>query len=127
MRFTYFAYLPLIGWFIISTFLLTMPGDDLPSEDWFSDISLDLWIHAGMFLGMVFLWCWALFKTKGNKAALHKSFVWITLACLVYGITMEFVQLYFIVNRNFSYSDISADAAGCLGGFLFSRKRFIKK
>ncbi|HNU14401.1 MAG TPA: VanZ family protein, partial [Chitinophagaceae bacterium] len=111
MRLTNFAYLPLIGWFIISTFLLTMPGDDLPSEDWFSDISLDLWIHAGMFLGMVFLWCWALFKTKGNKAPLLKSFVWITVACLAYGITMEFIQLYFIVNRNFSYSDISADAA----------------
>ena len=46
---------------------------------------------------------------------------------LVYGIAMEFVQQNFIPNRSFDVGDIIADGVGCVIGFLFSRKRYIKK
>ena len=49
-----------------------------------------------------------------------------TAAALAYGITMEFIQQYFVVNRSFDPGDIVADAIGCIIGYWFSF-RYIKK
>jgi VanZ family protein len=41
-------------------------------------------------------------------------------ACF-FGIAMEFVQKYFIPNRDFDIYDIVADIIGAAGGFLIAR------
>ncbi len=78
-----------------------------------------------MFAIMVFLWCWAILRMGFDKIKLKKTFFLITLVWLAYGIGMEFVQKYCVVNRSFDLGDIVADALGCITGLIYSIKRFI--
>ncbi|MDP4263926.1 MAG: VanZ family protein [Bacteroidota bacterium] len=120
---------PAIGWFIVSTILLTLPGSDIPQEDWLDKIWFDKWVHIGMFAIMTVLWCrsWHSLKTNISPQKLRRSFIIIGIIWIAYGIGMEFVQKYFIPNRSFDIGDMVADAAGCVAGFLFSTRRYIKK
>jgi len=80
-----------------------------------------------MFAIMVFLWCWSLLKIQLDKEKLKKGFIAFLILWFVYGVCMEFVQKYFVVNRSFDIGDIIADAIGCIIGFLFSWSRYLKK
>lgn len=121
------SFLPGIVWFIISTVLLTLPGSSFPKEDWLSKIWFDKWVHIGMFALMVYLWCWSLLKIQSNAEKLKRGFIGFLFLWFAYGVSMEFVQKYLIVNRSFDTGDIVADAIGCVIGFLFSWSRYIKK
>jgi hypothetical protein len=118
-----------IGWFIISVILLTLPGSDFPEEGWFDKIWLDKWIHIGMFSVMVALWCKSLQLLKPNSSSqkLKQLFIVTAIIFLGYGITMEFVQKYFIPFRSFDVLDILADGIGCAVGLVFSIRRYIKR
>ena len=80
-----------------------------------------------MFAIMVFLWCWASLRMKLDKEKLKKAFILIALLWFAYGIGMEFVQRYLVVNRSFDSGDIIADGVGCLGGLIYSSRRYIPK
>lgn len=62
----------------------------------------------------------------GGQKKFKMKYILVTTAALVYGIAMEFIQQYFVVNRSFDTGDIVADAIGCLIGYGFSWK-YIKK
>ncbi len=119
-------FIPPILWFCFSTTLLTLPGSDLPKEDWLDKIWADKWIHMGMFSIMVFLWCRTLVKINVSSTKLKMSFLWIAILALAYGISMEFVQQYFIPGRSFEVMDMAADGVGSAIGFFYSSWRFIK-
>lgn len=121
------SFVPPVCWLIISTFLLTLPGDAFPKENWLDKIWFDKWVHIGMFAIMTTLWCWAMLKIYSVGPGLRTIFIRIGLLCLIYGIGMEFVQKYCIKNRSFDVGDIVADAMGSALGVFFSIKRFIKK
>jgi len=118
---------PAIAWLALCTWLLVLPGSALPKNDWLGKLWLDKWIHLGLFAFMVFLWCWYLSSSTRHRTKLRMLFTLIALLCLMYGIGMEFVQKYFVVNRSFDGGDIAADAAGCLSGWWYSGRRYIKK
>jgi VanZ family protein len=120
------SFIPGILWLIISTILLTIPGQSLPSENWLSAIYFDKWVHIGMFAIMTTLWCWALTRNITDKIKLKRLFLYMGLLWLAYGIGMELVQKYFIPNRSFDLYDILADGTGSLVGLIFSRYRYIK-
>jgi VanZ family protein len=109
-----------ISWLIISTILLTLPGTDFPKEDWLDKIWFDKWVHIGMFSLLTWLWCCAFPEKNGITFYLLGS------SCLLYGIIIEFVQRYFIVNRSFDIGDIIADAAGVTMGLLIFFRRYKK-
>ncbi len=115
--------IPGIGWFLISTVLLTLPGSSFPTESWLDKIWFDKWVHIGLFGILVFLFCWGMQK-KYSVLSLLKIFSTIAVLALVYGIIMEFVQRYFIPNRSFDTGDIIADAVGCAAGWLLAVKWF---
>jgi hypothetical protein len=119
--------LPALLWLIISTVLLILPGSAFPEDDWLGKIWFDKWVHLGLFALLVFLWCWSLLRNKMDIRALKKGFIVIALLALSYGIGMEFVQKYFVLNRSFDVGDILADAGGCAVGWFFSYRRYIKK
>ena len=121
------SFIPAITWFVIPIILLTLPGSSFPKENWLDKIWFDKWVHIGMFAIMVTLWCWASRKLYAPGRSLRNIFIYIGLAGIAYGIGMEFVQKYFIINRSFDGGDIIADAVGCTIGVLFSMKRYIKK
>ena len=116
-----------VFWLILSTILLTLPGSSFPKENWLDRIWLDKWVHIGMFCIMVVLWCWSASFYFIRSKQLKKIFILVALLFTGYGIGMEFIQRYFISNRSFDLGDIIADAVGCMGGFLFSVGRYIKK
>jgi VanZ family protein len=116
---------PGLLWIILCTILLTLPGSSFPKEDWLDKIWFDKWVHIGLFALMVVIWCWGL--QKGNIQNMARLFLWVMLFAIGYGIAMEFVQKYLVVNRSFDAADIIADAVGAAIGYLFSRRVYIKK
>ncbi len=118
-------FIPATGWIIICTILLTLPGSSFPKEDWLDKIWFDKWVHIGLFAAIVVTWCWGVFKSGSENPA--RLYLQITMLASIYGIAMEYVQKYLVVNRSFDGADIIADAAGAYIGYLFSRKVFRKK
>jgi hypothetical protein len=127
LRFPKPSFIPAIIWFLVSTFLLTIPGSKLPSEDWLDRIWFDKWVHIAMFAIMVFLWCLAAQRIKKDQQGQKRLFVVFCLIWFGYGIGMEFVQKYLVAFRSFDIGDIIADGVGCLAGLFFSIRTFIKK
>lgn len=109
-------------WLILSTIAFCLPGKALPEEDWFTIVQLDKWIHIVLFIVMILLWCLPLLERRSVEP-IGNLFIFISVAWLVYGVAMEFVQHSFIPNRSFDMGDIAADAIGCLVGFLFVRRQ----
>jgi VanZ family protein len=69
---------------------------------------------------LVILWSWFL-DIKRNRIYLT-----IIIVSILYGLTVELVQHYLIVNRSFDLGDLLADTVGALVG-LFVWKGYIKK
>ena len=113
---------PAYVWLILSTFLFCLPGTVLPKADWFDTIQLDKWIPVGLFSTMVLFWCLP-FLHRPVKQRFTKLFTGIAISFFAYGILMELVQHFFILNRSFDWGDIAADAVGCLVGLFISRKQ----
>lgn len=121
------SFLPGIIWLIIVTILLVLPGSSFPQENWLSRIWFDKWVHIGLFAILVILWCWALSGFKLESIKLKRYFITCALGWLAYGLGMEFIQKYFVINRFFDSGDIIADGIGCIIGLIFSWQRYIKK
>jgi VanZ family protein len=108
---------------MLSTVAFCLPGSALPKETWFLIVELDKWIHAGLFLIMVFLWSMPLLHKPEFKFSQIKLLI-VSIVFLCYGVLMEFVQGFFIYNRSFDYRDIAADAVGCLIGFILVKTQW---
>lgn len=121
-------FLPAIGWFVLSVVLLTLPPSSFPEKSWLWAIPwFDKWVHIGLFTIMVVLLCWGFYMGKFFPEKLKYYFLASAVSCFAYGIVMEFVQRYWVVNRSFSFEDILADGAGVATGVVYSFKRYIKK
>ncbi|MBL7747464.1 MAG: VanZ family protein [Chitinophagaceae bacterium] len=121
------TFIPAITWLLVSTFLLTMPGEEIPKENFFTRIQLDKWVHIIMFFIMVTLWCWAVPEKKNIIHNRRKTFALIAIVSFLYGVGMEFVQRYLTANRSFDAGDIVADGVGCIIGYFYCTGRYIKK
>ena len=83
--------------------------------------NLDKFIHVILFGSFVFLWSFYFAaKREKNNNHNHRFILILIIACL-YGIGMEFIQKYFIPNRDFDIYDIAADITGALGGYFIIR------
>lgn len=108
-------FLPAICWFILVTFLLVIPGNDLPKNPFLTLIHFDKWVHIGLFSILNFLVIWGFMRRDIYSV---KLFLYSTLICILYGISMEFVQKYFAFERSFDITDILADMAGAIAGYF---------
>jgi VanZ family protein len=119
-------FLPGIAWFFIVLVLTCLPGKDIPKIDWLDKIYFDKWVHIGMFGGLVFLFCWPFYKSEFSSQQRIYYFIKIAIATSIWGLTIEFIQKYFIVGRSFDLLDWAADSFGALLAFLFCKKMFIR-
>ncbi|MBX9783421.1 MAG: VanZ family protein [Chitinophagaceae bacterium] len=108
---------PAITWSAIVFVLLAMPGKGLLSEGFLSVWHLDKLIHATLFFVLVWLWAHYL---KTHKTITWKTLFMIALLATVYGIAMEFVQIY--TGRDFSVGDMVADGAGAFLAAIIKNK-----
>jgi VanZ family protein len=78
-------------------------------------------VHIGIFLVLTYIICWV-FRVNEKKWLLL-----IFLSGVLYGISVEFIQDYFVVNRSFDLGDWAADIAGSFFGIWIWNLRYIKK
>lgn len=113
-------FIPALIWFIIIFILLTLPGSDLPSSSFLTEIDFDKFVHISLFSIFVFLISYPFIK---NKNLYTGTYILIAVLALVYGILMEFVQKYFAIGRSCDVLDMVADACGCALGFFYAKWR----
>ena len=118
MKVRFVSLLPAVAWFITIFILLTLPGKDIPKDDWLQAIYFDKWVHTGLFAVLVFLFCFPLSKLYSYQSSLY---ILIVMLAIVYGIAMEYVQKYFTKDRSFDVTDMLADAFGTFLGYLLFR------
>jgi VanZ family protein len=108
-------FLPGIAWFFVVAILTLMPGSDVPEIGWMDAIpNFDKIVHAGLFGGLAFLFCLPYIKSPFSSQQKKNHFIRITLAVIIWGITVEFLQKYFIPGRDFELLDWAADSVGAL-------------
>jgi VanZ family protein len=104
-------YIPIV-WTLVIGILMCLPGRMLPKEEGFSIPQFDKFVHITLFGGFVFLWSlWLTRRVSVTAVLLRWFFVFYVLAN-VYGISMEYVQKYWIPGRDYDLADIIADMIG---------------
>lgn len=117
MRFTRF--LPLVIWISIVFILLTLPAKDFGSVE-IRIPNFDKLVHAGLFGGIVFLYGIAVITIHGQR--IKNTTIIVTIFACIYGCAMEYVQRDCLhPPRDFSYGDMTADAAGAIVGYFVIR------
>ena len=119
-------YLPALLWFVLCCVLFTLPGSAFPKEDWLDLIWFDKWVHIGLISILVLLPCFGRRFSTRQSLTLTYILLFVLLGSL-YGVVMEYVQLYFVANRSFDGGDIVADIIGALLGGAFAYWRWGKK
>lgn len=108
-------FLPGIAWFLIVGVLTLMPGSDIPKVGWLDQIpNFDKVVHAGLFGGIIFLFCMPYFKAPISYRQKLNYFIWISSAAIVWGISIELIQKFLVPGRSFDLSDWLADSIGVL-------------
>ncbi|HEX8333721.1 MAG TPA: VanZ family protein [Segetibacter sp.] len=125
MKLGLYKFLPGIAWFITTVILLTLPANKFPEDNIFQIPQQDKIIHVIFFFLLVYLFARPL-KSSGFNSFQKKSwFIRIAFYGLAYGIIIEFIQKYFVPNRDYDAWDILADGVGCLAAYLYSIRFFM--
>ena len=114
-------FLPAFLFLGISLFLLTLPGSSVPSGWFFIHIpQFDKIVHIGMFGMLCILFHFPAF-TSPLSGRQKLGWYWlISIAGILYGVVMEFVQRDLVANRSFEGADILADMVGSLGALAIA-------
>ncbi len=117
--------MPGIAWFFLVLVLICLPGRDLPEVDsWLTAIFFDKWVHAGLFAILTFLFIYPVTKMSFSGAIKKKTAFKIAIAACVWGLTTEFIQKYFVPDREFDIFDWLADSFGILTAYIFCYKKY---
>jgi len=120
-------FIPGIAWFFLVTFLLCLPGSDIPTpENWMNKIYIDKWVHVGLFSVLAFLFMRPIIKSSRDLQEKWHYCIKVAICVSLWGITTEVIQKFFIPGRSFDLFDWSADTLGALIALVFVRKRFLK-
>ena len=118
-------FIPGIAWFFLLLVLICLPGSKIPPvETWLNDIYFDKWVHTGLFAVLVFLFIHAVFRLQIPMAAKKNLATKIALASIVWALTTEFIQKFFIPGRSFDGYDVFADALGILIAYTWCRVKY---
>jgi VanZ family protein len=117
----WYSYWPGLLWTIAIFILLILPGSSFPKNNWFDEIYLDKWIHIFLFACFVILWSLAykLQSLAQQKARLLK----LMFTGILFGVTMEVIQHFWVPSRSFEVKDIMADTAGTFIGWLYCNRK----
>ena len=119
-------FLPGIAWFFIILVVTFLPGRDIPEVGWLDKIYFDKWVHAGLFAGLTFLFCWPFYKSDFSTQRRISYFIRIAIAASIWGLAIEFIQRFYVAGRSFDLLDWAADSFGASMALWFCAKKFIK-
>lgn len=121
-------FFPGIAWFFIVALLTLLPGKDIPKSNWIGEIAgIDKFVHVVLFGGLTFLFCLPYVKRDIPYKKKVDIFLKIGGCVIVWGITVEFLQKYFVPGRDFELLDWAADSLGVLIAFWICRKMISKR
>lgn len=104
-------YVPVL-WTIIVATLCCLPGSMLPSESHFSIPGFDKFVHVCFFGGFVLLWNLYESRKIADAARLLRIFFLFYVLGNVFGISIEYIQKYWIPGRDYDLADMIADMIG---------------
>lgn len=119
-------FMPGIAWFIFVLILTIIPGDDLPNNKWLSTINFDKMVHVGLWLVMVLLFCYpfkSLLQLTGKEKM--RYFLWFAVLGSLWGLSVEFIQKFFVAGRSFDLFDWAGDSLGSVAAWLIARKKLV--
>jgi VanZ family protein len=120
-------FIPGIAWFFLILIAVCIPGENLPKVDnWLIKIDYDKLIHLGLFAVLAFLFMYPIVKSSLSVKEKWHYCIKIVLATIVWGITTELLQKYFIQGRSFSFADWLADSIGGVAALIFCKKYYLK-
>ena len=105
---------------------MCLPGKDIPQVGWLEGIHFDKMVHAGSFMVMTLLFSWPFFNSNYTPSERKNYFIKIALATSIWGLTIEFIQRFYIPGRDYELADWAADSLGSFLGFMFSIKFFLR-
>jgi VanZ family protein len=120
-------FLPGIAWFFIVGVLTLMPGSDVPKIGWLNITYFDKIVHVGLFGGLTLSFCLPFFTAPFSLQKKINHFIRISLAAIIWGITIEFIQKFYVSGRSFDLLDWAADTAGVLTAFWICRRMVTSK
>lgn len=120
-------FIPGIAWFFLILVLICLPGSKIPPvETWLNDIYFDKWVHAGLFGMLVFLFIYPIYKKLVMPLTVKKNWaIKITISAIIWGLTTELIQGFFIADRSFDIYDLAADTAGILVAYNWCRVKYL--
>ena len=118
---------PAIVCFIAVLVLIYLPGDSLPTtKEWMQITFLDKWVHALMFALLTFLFLLPVAESSMYRQQKRHYFTRICISAVIWGLTTEYMQGFYVFTRSFDLVDWAADIAGVLIAYLYCR-RFHKR
>jgi VanZ family protein len=119
--------MPGIAWFFLVLIAICIPGENLPKVDnWLIKIDYDKLIHVGIFAILAYLFMYPIAKLSLPAKEKWYYFIKIAIATIVWGITTELLQKFFIPGRSFSLADWLADSIGGVVALIFCKKYYLK-
>jgi len=123
----YKKFIPGIAWFFLTVIAISIPGYDLPRVgEWFEQIDFDKLIHTGLFGTLAFLFMYPVAIAERPKKEKWNWFIKIALCTMIWGLTTELIQKYFIPGRSYDLVDFMADSLGAIIAFVFFSIRYVK-
>lgn len=109
--------IPAILWAAFILFVSILPGGETQQANLFGFLPVDSAVHATFHAGLVFLLMIGFSKQHSQPSFRYYPAKYaVTLSCL-YGIGIELLQEFVIVQRNFEIYDLVANFSGALIGY----------
>lgn len=102
-------------WFFVILALCSMPGQYIPSTNFFELLKFDKWVHAGIFFSLMLLSLNLIYTNNLDNLYIYLFFV----LCISYGGLLEIMQAKLFSNRSADVLDFIANSFGCLVGLAF--------
>lgn len=117
-------FIPGIAWFFLILIAICIPGYDLPEVDkWLIEINFDKLIHIGLFAVLAYLFMLPVVRSGLPVKEKWQWLIKITIAAVIWGITTELIQKFFIPGRSFNLSDWAADGLGGIFSLIYFKVR----
>lgn len=105
------------GWTLLTILLLSLPGSAIPDVNLYEVPHVDKIVHFVLFGGIPMLWSFYMLpkvSSMGKSSKATNIILGFCLFSIVLGIVMEYIQFYFVANRDFDIIDIIADSLGAI-------------
>ena len=120
------SFVPGIAWWLIVLGLMCTPGKDFPSMgSWKELIQLDKIIHIVVFALMVFFFNRPFAEKNFSNIEKKQLFLKITIACAIWGLTIEFIQHFWIPGRALDLYDFFFFFLGCYLAYRYSKRNLL--